>query len=500
MADSLILPQTGAASTQPVSGTVTANQGTGGVSAWKVDGSAVTQPVSGTVAVSNFPATQTITGTTNQGTANSVANAWPVKVTDGTYTESLFPAGFLRVTDEPTQQFYDPFDGSVLDTTNRWSAPVTGNAGIAATVTSGMMSLGSGTTANGYSVLTSQPSFVPTIPAWLGNSWAMQFESGTTKTNAYRFWGVGTPQAVPTTAAPIVNGYGWEIDTSGNLNAVIWAGGVRTAVASSIASKPTDGAYHRYIIYYRTDAIYWYIDSIAATALVATATFIGPQGQTLPLVAMSVGGATPPATSATLTTTGLAVWDTGKNNQTISDGLYRWRTVQVGSNGALSVATIDSSKASYSAAAAFSPTTTAATDIFTITGSATKTVRITKLSVSGSATASTAVSVSLIRRSTVDTGGTSAAVTVVPNDTTNAAGTATCLSYTANPTVGNTVGTIRADRLTFSPTAPSLQVYTFGGSAQSIVLRGTSQQLAINLNGATVASIAASVSIEWTEE
>lgn len=32
--------------TQPVSGTVTANQGTGGASAWKVDGSAVTQPVS----------------------------------------------------------------------------------------------------------------------------------------------------------------------------------------------------------------------------------------------------------------------------------------------------------------------------------------------------------------------------------------------------------------------------------------------------------------------
>lgn len=32
--------------TQPISGTVTANQGTGGASAWKVDGSAVTQPIS----------------------------------------------------------------------------------------------------------------------------------------------------------------------------------------------------------------------------------------------------------------------------------------------------------------------------------------------------------------------------------------------------------------------------------------------------------------------
>src|SRR5581483_3083140 len=42
--------------TQPVSGTVTANQGAAGVTAWKVDGSAVTQPVSGTVSVNVLPA------------------------------------------------------------------------------------------------------------------------------------------------------------------------------------------------------------------------------------------------------------------------------------------------------------------------------------------------------------------------------------------------------------------------------------------------------------
>ena len=45
-------------STTPVTGTVTANQGTGGSSAWKVDGSGVTQPVSGTT-------------TANQGAAGS---------------------------------------------------------------------------------------------------------------------------------------------------------------------------------------------------------------------------------------------------------------------------------------------------------------------------------------------------------------------------------------------------------------------------------------------
>lgn len=67
--------------TQPVSGSVTANAGTGtfAVSSTqlptalvsdrlKVDGSGVTQPVSGSISVSNFPATQAVTGTFWQAT------------------------------------------------------------------------------------------------------------------------------------------------------------------------------------------------------------------------------------------------------------------------------------------------------------------------------------------------------------------------------------------------------------------------------------------------
>jgi hypothetical protein len=75
--------------TQPVSGTVTANQGTGGSSAWKVDGSAVTQPVSGTVAVSNFPATQPVSGTVavTQSTSPWVTSSTAV-VADIAYSAS----------------------------------------------------------------------------------------------------------------------------------------------------------------------------------------------------------------------------------------------------------------------------------------------------------------------------------------------------------------------------------------------------------------------------
>jgi hypothetical protein len=44
-----------------------------------VDGSAVTQPVSGTV-------------TANQGSPNTAANSWPIKITDGTSTAAVKPA------------------------------------------------------------------------------------------------------------------------------------------------------------------------------------------------------------------------------------------------------------------------------------------------------------------------------------------------------------------------------------------------------------------------
>ena len=75
----------GSAVTQPVSGTVTSNQGTGGASAWKVDGSAVTQPVSGTITANQggAPWSTNVTqlaGTSvlNGGTAGSLAIGSPV--------------------------------------------------------------------------------------------------------------------------------------------------------------------------------------------------------------------------------------------------------------------------------------------------------------------------------------------------------------------------------------------------------------------------------------
>jgi hypothetical protein len=161
----------------------------------------------------------------------------------------------------------------------------------------------------------------------------------------------------------------------------------------------------------------------------------------------------------------------------------------------------------YSASsAAFTPAASA-TDVFTITGSASKTVRIRSIWLSGTQTTALQFLVLLIKRSTANTTGTSAAVTAVPHDTNSGvAASATVLQYTANPGgLGAAVGNVRSRRV-FIP-APATATYAeiafwdFGvGTGESIVLRGTAQVLAINLNATTLTGGSLLCGVEWTEE
>lgn len=162
-----------------------------------------------------------------------------------------------------------------------------------------------------------------------------------------------------------------------------------------------------------------------------------------------------------------------------------------------------STLSSYAATVVGLVTAATATDIFTITGSGTKTIKITRVEISGTATAATSVNIELIKRSTADSGGTSSAVVVVPLDSNNAAGTATVLSYTANPTLGTNLRSVRAARYSFSAAGGLSQPLTwnFGGlPAQPPTLRGTSQQLVVNFNSTTVSGASIGIAIEWTEE
>lgn len=244
-----------------------------------------------------------------------------------------FPAGFVRTTDEPRQLFYDPFD--TFDTTNRWNQLNSGAVG--ASVSSGVLTLGSGT-GTGFSYLESKPSFTPTIPGWLSVSFAISLENPLT-TGAVRFWGCGTTPASPTAAAPITDGYGFELTTTGTLECVVYASGVRTSIAT-ITGSLTDALSHRYIINYRTDRIFFFFDSLATP--VATASFQGPNIQTLPVKIQVVGNNA--ASSRGISCVGLAVADSAKNNTTISDGTFGWRKLTVNPDGSALVSSANAAK------------------------------------------------------------------------------------------------------------------------------------------------------------
>lgn len=145
------------------------------------------------------------------------------------------------------------------------------------------------------------------------------------------------------------------------------------------------------------------------------------------------------------------------------------------------------------------------TDIFTITGSATKTIRISLISISGTASLTAVKETLLIKRSTANSGGTSTTPSAVPHDSTNAAGTAVVRAYTVNPTLGTAIGTIRTAKFILqsasTSTAMDYKTFEFGNKPlQAVVLRGTTEVLALNLNLITSAGNSLNIYIEWTEE
>ncbi len=159
---------------------------------------------------------------------------------------------------------------------------------------------------------------------------------------------------------------------------------------------------------------------------------------------------------------------------------------------------------SYSATIVGLVPATTPTDIFSITGSATKTVKVKNITVSGTQTTAGVINVLLVKRSAANTGGTSTNPTAVNHDSVDAGATATINAYTANPSLGATVGTVNAIRQ-WVPTAtgiPSVEEFFFGDAPfkKEIILRGIAQVFSVNLNSVTVAGGSIDISIEWTEE
>lgn len=127
-------------------------------------------------------------------------------------------------------------------------------------------------------------------------------------------------------------------------------------------------------------------------------------------------------------------------------------------------------------------------DLIVIRGSATKTIRISRVVVGGNGSTAKQGTINLVKRSADDTGGTSTALTIVLLDTNNNPSTAAARYYTAAPTQGAIIGAIASQRNIFNSATSTTLVppsVTFDFSSpglQKPTLRTVNEILAINLS------------------
>jgi hypothetical protein len=131
------------------------------------------------------------------------------------------------------------------------------------------------------------------------------------------------------------------------------------------------------------------------------------------------------------------------------------------------------------------------TDVVTLTGSATKTIRIKKVVVSGLAnTTAGTMDVSLYLRLVADASGTSTTVVAAKYDSADASPTAVVKEYSVLPdiTAGSTA--LKTKKLNFGlKGAAGEAIFDFtSNNTKPLYIRGVAQQLAINFNGQAVPS------------
>jgi len=129
------------------------------------------------------------------------------------------------------------------------------------------------------------------------------------------------------------------------------------------------------------------------------------------------------------------------------------------------------------------------TDVFAILGSSSKTVKILRVVLTSNynSTAAARQFFSLIKRSATNTGGTSAACTIVPMDSGDAAASCSAKTYSANPSgLGTSVGSVVSCSFTSAGFTASQErsfvLFDAHLAGEPITLRGTSEQLVVNLN------------------
>jgi hypothetical protein len=181
----------------------------------------------------------------------------------------------------------------------------------------------------------------------------------------------------------------------------------------------------------------------------------------------------------------------------------------VGTDGLLWVASLPAMRpASYHSSTQLTAIGTG-TDIAVMPGNATNTALLTGIRVSCVQTTAGIINLSVLKRSTADSAGTTQAMTVVPDDSNYAAASSAPIAYTAPPTKGTLVGALDIQRVgcLAAATASPNDIYISPANwrMKPIVLRGTAQQVAVNVAtpidgaGTAIAGSIINVTFEWIE-
>lgn len=178
----------------------------------------------------------------------------------------------------------------------------------------------------------------------------------------------------------------------------------------------------------------------------------------------------------------------------------RNEALQVGTDGLLWTANLPAIRpASYHASASFAGSST--TVNAHLSGNATNTILVTKISMSCTQTVAGILTVTVNKTSAASSGGTAATMTAVPDDSTYAAASSAAQSFTGTgPTAGTPVGQMDAYKLgclAAASVSPN-DIYILNLRQKPIVLRGTAQTLEIGLGGAVTGGNV-TVTWEWIE-
>ena len=172
-------------------------------------------------------------------------------------------------------------------------------------------------------------------------------------------------------------------------------------------------------------------------------------------------------------------------------------------------------KQTYSAAFIGLAPAASATDVICLAGSATKTIKLREIRLSGSAGTLVTLPITLVRRAAVNTGGTAASTTANPanniskRDTQNGTASAVPIAYTANPTITDSSPTyLDSASLTLPVTSAGTVTvplnFNYGmnnvGLTQAPTLRGAAEQVCLNFNAVSVSSGVLNGVLTWTEE